>query len=74
MQSLARATLLTDDLAAADFARRKGVLVMDSADVLSAAYDRQLVGCPEAYEILGAMRDADRGVRVPVSHLEVCPS
>jgi predicted nucleic acid-binding protein len=71
--SLIGSTLLTDDLAAADYARRRGVRVLDSTDVLSTAYDRDVVGCPEAYEVLLAMRAARRGVRVPPTHYAVCP-
>jgi predicted nucleic acid-binding protein len=73
MPSLAGAILLTDDAAAVDYARHKGLSVIDSADVMSEAYERDLVGCPEAYDVLLAMRVAQRGVRVPTTHFEVCP-
>ena len=70
--SLAGAILLTDDLTAADYARRRRLRVLDSAEVLSEAYEQDLVGCPEAYEILLAMRAEQRWVRVPATHYLVC--
>lgn len=30
------------------------------------------IDCPEAYELLGAMADENRGVRVPEHHGEIC--
>jgi predicted nucleic acid-binding protein len=71
--SLRAAVLLTDDRAAADYARRRRLLVLDSVDVMSEAYERDLVGCPEAYEVLVAMRAERRGVRLPDTHYRVCP-
>ncbi|HST64594.1 MAG TPA: hypothetical protein VLM05_05345 [Mycobacteriales bacterium] len=73
LPALAGAMLLTDDLPAADYARRGGLRVIDSTDVLSEAYERDLVGCPEAYEVLMAMQAERRGVRVPSTHYLVCP-
>jgi hypothetical protein len=46
---------------------------MDSADVLSEAHEQDLVGCPEADEVLIAMRAKRRGVRLPDTHYRVCP-
>ncbi|HEX6754509.1 MAG TPA: hypothetical protein VF109_01040 [Mycobacteriales bacterium] len=71
--SYAGATLLSDDSAAVDHARRTGLRAIESADVLKRAYLRRSIGCPDAYELLVAMRDAGRGVRVPASHQDVCP-
>ena len=31
------------------------------------------VGCPEAFDLLVRMSKLGRGVRVPATHLEVCP-
>lgn len=67
------AVLLTDDTSASDYAIRQQLITIDTVDVLSAAYDRGLVGCPEAYRLIESMRDRDRGVRLPRTHLEVCP-
>jgi predicted nucleic acid-binding protein len=71
--SLRGAVLLTDDRAAADYARRRRLRVLDSVDVLSEAYEQDLVGCPEAYDVLVAMQAERRGVRVPATHYRVCP-
>ena len=73
LPALAGAALLTDDTAALDYARRLRLAAVDSADVMSEAYDRHLIGCPDAYELLLRMRDAERGVRIPSTHLLVCP-
>lgn len=72
LPSLVGAVLLTDDGATLDYAARKQITAIDTADVLGAAYDRGLVGCPEAYDLLLAMRAHDRWVRVP-AHAAVCP-
>ena len=47
--------------------------MLDSVDVMSEAYEQDLVGCPEAYEVLIAMRAERRGVRLPDTHYRVCP-
>ena len=64
---------ILDDAAAVDYARRRGLDVVDSTDVMSEAYERAFVGCPEAFDLLVAMRAAARGVRVPPTHSQVCP-
>lgn len=69
---LSGAILLTDDVSAGDFARRKGLLVWDTCRLLEDAYAMADVGCPEAYEVLGRMRQANRGVRIPADHRGVC--
>ena len=67
------ATLATDDRPAAAFARRRGLAVIDSVDILGAAFRRGVAACPEAYEVLVAMRaDHGRGVLVPDDHSAVC--
>lgn len=69
---LAGSILLTDDASAGDFARRRGLLVWDTCQLLADAHSMADVGCPEAYEILRRMRQADRAVRVPADHRGVC--
>ncbi|MEV4630498.1 hypothetical protein AB0J90_29980 [Micromonospora sp. NPDC049523] len=66
-------TIATDDRSAADYAARKGLISLDSNDILADCFEAGLVGCPEAYEILVAMAAAGRGVRLPSSHQHVCP-
>jgi hypothetical protein len=65
--------LLTDDGPAGDFASRRssGIRVLDSAKVLAEAYALNEIGCPQAYDMLLAMRDEGRAVRVP-PHRKVC--
>lgn len=69
---LSGSILLTDDASAGDFARRKGLQVWDTCRLLADAYSMADVGCPEAYEVLHRMRQADRAVRVPANHRGVC--
>lgn len=63
---------LTDDRAAASFARRQGLIVYDTADILSECHAMGEIGCPDAYKLLQEMADEGRGVRIPGSHLDVC--
>lgn len=62
----------TDDGFALDLARRRGIRCLESADILAECYAMGDVGCPEAYEVLCAMVDANRGVRLPSTHSDVC--
>lgn len=68
-----RRIFITDDGPAADFARRRpsGIQVLDAADVLADAFAMGDIGCPDAYEMLQAMWNYPREVRVP-PHREVC--
>lgn len=67
------ARLLTDDFAARDYARGVGLLTWNTSELLADAYSLGDVGCPEAYELLNAMRANGREVYVPSSHNDVCP-
>lgn len=67
-------TFVTDDAPAADFAARRGITVLDTADVVTDCLRAALVGCPEAYEILVALHNMGRGIFLPSSHWHVCPS
>lgn len=69
---LSGAVLLTDDGSAADFAKRKGLIVWDTCRLLQDAYTMAEVDCPEAFEVLGKMRQAERTVRIPADHHGVC--
>lgn len=64
---------VTDDRPALDFARRRGVVALDSADVLGECYSQDEIGCPAAYRLLEEMADRGRSVRIPPDHSSVCP-
>jgi hypothetical protein len=68
-----RRIFITDDGPAAVFARRRpaGIQVLDAAAVLADAFAMGDIGCPQAYDLLKAMWNYPREVRVP-SHREVC--
>lgn len=68
-----RRIFITDDGPAADFARRRpsGIQVLDAASVLADAFAMGEIGCPDAYDMLQAMWNYPREVRVP-PHREVC--
>lgn len=67
------ALFVTDDGAAADMAQRRGVRVLDTAAVLAECLSNFELVCPQPYELLCAMADANRGVRVPAHHTAICP-
>lgn len=64
---------VTDDRLALDFARRRGLFGFDTPKVMAECFAYHEIGCPQAFELIKQMAYADRGVRVPDSHLEVCP-
>jgi hypothetical protein len=68
-----RRIFITDDGPAADFARRRpsGIQVLDAAAVLADAFAMGDIGCPDAYDMLQAMWNYPREVRVS-PHREVC--
>jgi hypothetical protein len=63
-----------DDQPALDFAQRRGVVGFDTCRIMAECYAAHEVGCPEAFNLLQKMYDLDRGVRVPASHMAVCPN
>jgi predicted nucleic acid-binding protein len=63
---------LSDDQAALDLARRRGLNVIDTPQVLAECHAAYEIGCPDAYNLLLKMQDAGRGVRVPDDHRAVC--
>jgi hypothetical protein len=54
-------------------ARRRGLTILDTPRVLADCYASGEIGCPAAYELLGEMWAKGRGVRMPLSHRDVCP-
>jgi predicted nucleic acid-binding protein len=67
-------TMATDDRAAYAMAERRGLRVVGTPEILRACYERALIACPTAYELLVEMADAGRGVQLPPSHWHICPS
>ena len=67
------AIFITDDIPALDFARHRGLTAIDTVDVLGECFQMDEIGCPAAYQLIEAMVDKNRGVRLPASHMEVCP-
>ncbi|BBH64809.1 hypothetical protein ACTI_14940 [Actinoplanes sp. OR16] len=68
------AFFVTDDREALNFARRRGLFTFDTHKIMEECFSCSEVGCPEAFELLQQMAASDRGVRVPSSHMGVCPS
>lgn len=66
------AVLVSDDRPAAAFAQNRGLRVLDSSTVLAEAYSQGEIACPDAYDVLLAMRGVNRGVYVPPDHSYVC--
>jgi predicted nucleic acid-binding protein len=64
---------ISDDQSAVDFATRNGLQAIDTPEVLAECYDDGEIGCPQAYDLIIAMREAGRGVRLPPDHWYVCP-
>lgn len=67
------AIFATDDRDAFHTARRRGLRVMDTPDILRECYDAGILGCPDAYELLHKMAAAGRGAAIPESHWCICP-
>lgn len=66
------AVFISDDRPAASLAKRRGLQVLDSSAVPAECFSFGEVGCPEAYELLMAMVDNNRGVHIPPDHSYVC--
>lgn len=68
------AIFVSDDGPARDYARRRGIITMDSSRVLAECYSYGEIGCPSAYDLLIEMKSKGRnGVNVPATHVAVCP-
>jgi predicted nucleic acid-binding protein len=67
-------TFVSDDRTAVDFARHRQLNAVDTRQVIADCYSWGEIGCPAAFKLLRAMKAEGRGVRVPRSHQQVCPS
>jgi hypothetical protein len=65
---------VTDDRPALDFARNRGLFTLDTSQILAECFQQGEIGCPDAYDLILEMFERNRGVRVPTSHMSVCPS
>jgi len=68
------AIFATDDRDAYNLARRRGLNVIDTSDILRECFDAGLSGCPEPFDLLHKMADDGRGVAVPPNHWYIRPS
>lgn len=64
---------ISDDRSAADYAENRGLEAALSEEVLADSYERGIIRCPDAFELLLRMEAAGRGVRIPPNHWYVCP-
>jgi predicted nucleic acid-binding protein len=70
---LREAIFLTDDRDATYLAGRRGIDVKDTAWLLSDSYAMGDIPCPEPWDLLIAMWEAERGVVLPAGHEAICP-
>jgi hypothetical protein len=47
--------------------------VKDTRWLISDAYSMGDIGCPGAYKVLKMMADAARPIKLPDSHIDICP-
>lgn len=64
---------VTDDMAARDLAQKRRLRVVTTPGVLAECHAMGELACPKPFELLVEMRAKDRGVKVPLSHLSICP-
>lgn len=67
-------TLISDDYSALDFAAARGIATIDTRRILEECHSLGEIGCPDAFRLMQEMQSHDRMVRVPASHMAVCPS
>ena len=68
------AWFVTDDAAAADLARKRGIRVLGTTDVLVECHYLGELPCPDPFDLLVQMSAEGRAnIKVPNSHKEVCP-
>jgi predicted nucleic acid-binding protein len=67
------AIFLTDDRDATYLAGKRGITVKDTAWLLSDSCAMGDMRCPEPWDVLVAMWEAEQGVVLPPSHEAVCP-
>ena len=65
--------LITDDGPALDFAKNRRIAAINTSQILAECYSQDEIGCPAAYDLIVEMDSLDRGVKVPSSHMMVCP-
>ncbi|HEX5496704.1 MAG TPA: hypothetical protein VFX70_19255 [Mycobacteriales bacterium] len=65
--------LVTDDRAALDMARNREIRAYNTPWVLGEPYRAGQLTCPEPYDLMLAMNDNGRHVRVPSDHARICP-
>ena len=65
-------TLLIDDLSASGMVKRRGLICIDTFDVLRNCYCAELLRCPRPFDLLVEMKALGRGVRMPDSHSDIC--
>jgi predicted nucleic acid-binding protein len=66
------ATFVTDDGPAADLARRRGLQVEGTLELMQDCYAMGEIGCPQAWELMLEMEREGRHVRAPTHHSKVC--
>ncbi len=66
-------TFISDDRSALVMARKRGLYCLDTFDVLKNCFGEGLLECPEPFDLLVAMSKSRRGVRVPETHIYICP-
>jgi predicted nucleic acid-binding protein len=67
------AIFLTDDGDATYLASHRGITVKDTKWLVADAYSMGDMRCPEPYDVLTQMYEANRGVSLPDGHEGVCP-
>jgi hypothetical protein len=67
------AIFLTDDGDARYLAAHRGITVRNTKWLVADAYSMGDIQCPEPYEILKMMWEANRPIVLPESHKEICP-
>lgn len=66
------ATFVTDDGPAADLAKRRGLQVQGTLDLMQDCHAMGEIGCPAAWELMLEMERGGRHVRTPSHHSKVC--
>ena len=66
-------TFISDDRSALAMARKRGLRCIDTFDVLKNCFEEGLLDCPEPFDLLVEMSGSRRGVRVPATHIDICP-
>jgi|SRR5215204_2795668 len=68
------AIFATDDRDAYNLAKRRGMNVLDTPDILRECFDVGFSGCPESFDLLHKMAATGRGVAMPPNHWYICPN